>query len=89
MLVTTLTKKMAEDLTEYLLEMGVRVRYPHSEVDTLERTSWCATCASGVRRVGRHQLASRGSRHPRGLARCDPRRRQGGLPALGAFAHPG
>ena len=36
-LVTTLTKKMAEDLTEYLLEAGVRTRYLHSEVDTLER----------------------------------------------------
>jgi excinuclease ABC subunit B len=36
-LVTTLTKKMAEDLTDYLLEMGFRVRYLHSEVDTLER----------------------------------------------------
>jgi excinuclease ABC subunit B len=36
-LVTTLTKKMAEDLTDYLLEMGVRARYMHSEVDTLER----------------------------------------------------
>ncbi len=36
-LVTTLTKKMAEDLTDYLLEQGVRVRYLHSEVDTLQR----------------------------------------------------
>ena len=36
-LVTTLTKKMAEDLTEYLLELGVRVRYLHSEVDTIQR----------------------------------------------------
>ena len=36
-LVTTLTKKMAEDLTDYLLEQGVRVRYLHSEVDTLRR----------------------------------------------------
>ncbi len=36
-LVTTLTKKMAEDLTEYLLELGLRVRYLHSEIDTLER----------------------------------------------------
>ncbi len=36
-LVTTLTKKMAEDLTEYLLELGVRVRYLHSEVDTVQR----------------------------------------------------
>jgi excinuclease ABC subunit B len=36
-LVTTLTKKMAEDLTDYLVEMGIRVRYLHSEVDTLQR----------------------------------------------------
>jgi excinuclease ABC subunit B len=36
-LVTTLTKKMSEDLTDYLLEMGFRVRYLHSEIDTLER----------------------------------------------------
>jgi excinuclease ABC subunit B len=36
-LVTTLTKKMAEDLTDYLLEAGIRTRYLHSEVDTLER----------------------------------------------------
>jgi excinuclease ABC subunit B len=35
--VTTLTKKMAEDLTDYLLEAGIRTRYLHSEVDTLER----------------------------------------------------
>jgi len=36
-LVTTLTKKMSEDLTDYLLELGVKVRYLHSEVDTIER----------------------------------------------------
>ena len=36
-LVTTLTKRMAEDLTEYLFEQGIRVRYMHSDVDTLER----------------------------------------------------
>ncbi|HEX6262079.1 MAG TPA: excinuclease ABC subunit UvrB, partial [Actinomycetota bacterium] len=36
-LVTTLTKKMAEDLTDYLIEMGLRVRYLHSEIDTIER----------------------------------------------------
>jgi excinuclease ABC subunit B len=36
-LVTTLTKKMAEDLTDYLMEMGIRVRYLHSEIDTLHR----------------------------------------------------
>jgi excinuclease ABC subunit B len=36
-LVTTLTKKMAEDLTDYLVEMGLRVRYLHSNIDTIER----------------------------------------------------
>ena len=36
-LVTTLTKKMAEDLTDYLLEYGFKIRYLHSEIDTLER----------------------------------------------------
>ncbi|MGC4019318.1 MAG: excinuclease ABC subunit UvrB [Muricomes sp.] len=37
-LVTTLTKRMAEDLTDYMREVGIRVRYLHSDVDTLERT---------------------------------------------------
>ena len=37
-LVTTLTKKMAEDLTDYLAEAGIRVRYLHSDIDTLERS---------------------------------------------------
>lgn len=36
-LVTTLTKKMAEDLTDYLIEVGIKVRYLHSDIDTLER----------------------------------------------------
>ena len=36
-LITTLTKKMAEDLTDYMKEAGVRVRYLHSDIDTLER----------------------------------------------------
>ena len=37
-LVTTLTKRMAEDLTDYLEKMGIRVRYLHSEIDTIQRT---------------------------------------------------
>ena len=37
MLVTVLTKRMAEDLTEYMHEQGIRVRYMHSDIDTLER----------------------------------------------------
>ena len=37
-LITTLTKRMAEDLTDYLKDVGIRVRYLHSDIDTLERT---------------------------------------------------
>ncbi len=46
-LITTLTKKMAEALSEYMYEGGIRVRYLHSDIDTLERieimrfASWC------------------------------------------------
>ncbi len=47
-LVTTLTKKMAEDLTDFLLEMGFRVRYLHSEVDTLERIAILRDLRLGV-----------------------------------------
>jgi excinuclease ABC subunit B len=46
-LVTTLTKKMAEDLTDYLLELGIRVRYLHSEVDTLRRVELLRELRSG------------------------------------------
>ena len=44
--------------------------------------------AGGVRRAGRHQPAARGARPARGVARRDPRRRQGGVPALRDLAHP-
>lgn len=47
-LVTTLTKRMAEDLSQYLGELGVRVRYLHSEIDTLERTALLADLRRGV-----------------------------------------
>src|SRR6202162_1154918 len=47
-LVTTLTKKMAEDLTDFLLEMGFKVRYLHSEVDTLERIAILRDLRRGV-----------------------------------------
>ena len=48
MLVTTLTKKMAEDLADYLHEMGVKVSYLHSEVDTLERVQILRDLRLGV-----------------------------------------
>jgi excinuclease ABC subunit B len=47
-LVTTLTKRMAEDLTDYLLERGVRVQYLHSEVDTLRRVELLRELRMGV-----------------------------------------
>jgi excinuclease ABC subunit B len=47
-LVTTLTKKMAEDLAEYLTDLGIRVRYLHSEIDTLQRVEILEGLRSGV-----------------------------------------
>ncbi len=47
-LVTTLTKKMAEDLTDYLLEHGVKVRYLHSDIDTVERVEIIRDLRLGV-----------------------------------------
>jgi excinuclease ABC subunit B len=47
-LVTTLTKRMSEDLSDYLLEMGIRVHYLHSEIDTLERTEILRDLRMGV-----------------------------------------
>lgn len=46
-LVTTLTKKMAEDLTEYLLDAGIRVNYLHSEIDTLQRLELLSSLRKG------------------------------------------
>ncbi len=88
-LVTTLTKRMAEDLTEYLHDHGVRVRYMHSDIDTIERIEIIRDLRLGrVRRAGRHQPPARGARHPRVRPGGDPRRRQGRLPALGNLADP-
>src|SRR5262249_38801004 len=47
-LITTLTKKMAEDLTDYLRETGVKVRYLHSDIDTLERVEIIRDLRLGV-----------------------------------------
>ena len=65
-LVTTLTKKMAEDLADYLKELGVKVQYLHSEVDTLERVAILRDLRLGVFDVRRHQPAARGHRPARG-----------------------
>ena len=61
-LVTTLTKRMAEDLTTYYQELGVRVRYLHSDIDTLERVEILprcggrSTCSSGSTCCGKGSI---------------------------------
>ena len=86
-LVTTLTKRMAEDLTQYYQELGVKVRYLHSDIDTLERIQILRDLRRGrVRRAGRHQPAARGAGPAGSVAGRDPRRRQGRLPAVGRLA---
>ena len=47
-LVTTLTKKMAEDLAEYFDDLGIRCRHPHADVDTLERIELLGELRQGV-----------------------------------------
>ena len=86
-LVTTLTKRMAEDLTEYMHEAGVRVRYLHSDIDTLERIEIIRDLRLGVFDVliGINLLRE-GPRHPGMRAGRDPRRRQGRFPALDHLA---
>ena len=69
-LITTLTKRMAEDLTEYYQQNGLRVRYLHSDIDTLERVGADPRPAPRqVRRADRHQPPPRGPRPARGVAR--------------------
>ncbi len=64
-LVTVLTKKMAEDLTEYMHEQGLRVRYMHSDVDTIERIEIIRDLRLGAFDIlGRHQPFARGAGHP-------------------------
>ena len=88
-LVTTLTKKMSEDLTDYLLDAGIRTQYLHSEVDTLRRIELLRDLRlRRVRRARRHQPPPRGSRPAGGVAGRDPRRRQGRLPAFRQVVDP-
>ena len=88
-LVTTLTKKMSEDLTDYLLELGIRVRYLHSEIDTLERIEILRSLRLGEFDVlVGINLLREGLDLPEVVAGRDPRRRQGRVPALGDVAHP-
>ena len=81
-LVTTLTKKMAEDLTDYLLENGIRTRYLHSEVDTLQRVQLLRELRTGDFDVlVGINLLREGLDLPGGIPGCHPRCRQGRIPA--------
>ena len=82
-LVTTLTKRMSEDLTEYLTENGVKVRYLHSGRGHVGAHRDHPRPAAGrVRRAGGHQPVARRPRHPGMRPGRHPRRRQGRVPAL-------
>ena len=86
-LVTTLTKRMAEDLAEYYSEVGVRCRYLHSEVSTLDRHEDSArSAARRIRRTDRNQPAARRAGSAGSVAGGDPGCGQGGLPAVQRFA---
>jgi excinuclease ABC subunit B len=87
-LVTTLTKRMAEDLTEYLHEAGLRVRYMHSDVETLERIELIRDLRLGVYDVlvGINLLREGLDIPNAGSSRSSTRTRR--LPALRNLAHP-
>ena len=72
-LVTTLTKRMAEDLADYLKEMGVRTQYLHSEIDTFERIEILRDLRLGDLRCGRrHQSLARRTGLAGSVARRHP-----------------
>ena len=88
-LLTTLTKKMAEDLTEYMHEQGIRVRYMHSDVDTVERIEIIRDLRLGAFDVlVGINLLREGLDIPECGAGGHSRRRQGRVPALGNQPHP-
>ena len=88
-LVTTLTKRTAEDLADYLRDLGVKVRYIHSEIDTIERVEILRSLRTGeVDVLIGINLLREGLDLPEGLARRRARCRQGGLSPLANVAYP-
>ncbi len=87
-MVTTLTKRMAEDLTRYLMELGIKVNYLHSDVETMERIAILRDFRMGVFDVliGINLLRE-GLDVPECFCRRDPRRGQGRVPPLADIAH--
>jgi len=88
-LVTTLTKRMSEDLTDYLAEHGIKVRYLHSDIDTVERVEIIRDLRLGLFDVlVGINLLREGLGHPGGLAGSHSRCRQGRLSAFRTFIDP-
>ena len=89
-LITTLTKRMAEDLTEYYQQNGLRVRYLHSDIDTLERVAVIRDLRLGKfdGLIGHQSPAARGWTCPRSRSSRILDAGQGGLPALRDLADP-
>ena len=88
-LVTTLTKKMAEELADYLLEMGIRNHYLHSDIETLERSEILRDLRLGVYDVVVGiKPAERRAGPPRGEPCSCFGRRQGRVSSLGVFLNP-
>ena len=88
-LVTTLTKRMAEKLADYLMELGIKVHYLHSEVETLERIGILRDLRLGVFDViVGINLLREGLDLPEVSCRSDPGRGQRGLSALGNSPDP-
>lgn len=87
-LITTLTKRMAEDLTDYMRELGIRVKYLHSDIDTLERTEIIRDMRMDVFDVlvGINLLRRVG--YSGDHTCCDSRCRQGRIPSFGDIADP-
>ncbi len=88
MLVTTLTKKMAEDLTAYLETMGIKVRYMHHDVKTIERQELVRDLRLGVYDVlVGINLLREGLDIPEVSLVCHSRCGQGGISPVGDLAH--
>ena len=89
MLITTLTKRMAEQLTDYLADNGVKVRYLHSDIDTVERVEILRDLRLGTFDVlVGINLLREGLDLPEVSPGGHPRRRQGRLPARRAQPDP-
>ena len=82
-LITTLTKRMAEDLTAYLQEIGIRVTYMHSDILTIERMRLSGICALANTMLGGGLIFSGRAGLTGSIPDCHIRCRQGRLPAVG------